>query len=89
MGHHCFVAKYDPLFDYLCRAPDAEVELTFEDISGWVGGMPAFAGARTACLANKSKGTRHVLERACRSGGHEVVAVDRVERRILFSEPGS
>lgn len=31
------VAKYDPLFDHLCRAGDGPVEMTFADVERLVG----------------------------------------------------
>lgn len=79
--------KYDPLFEYLCRAPDAEVELTFDHIGQLVGGLPTSATTHSAWWANESEGTRHVQARAWMSAGREVVAVDQVARSVRFSAP--
>jgi hypothetical protein len=32
-------AKYDPLFEYLCRADEGPVEMSFDEIGRLVGGL--------------------------------------------------
>lgn len=81
------MAKYDPLFQYLCSSGDEDVELTFDEIERLVGPLPASATAHTAWWANEAEGTRHVQAKAWIDAGREVVAVDRRARRVRFSAP--
>ncbi len=83
--HHVVVAKYDPLFDHLCRAGDGPVEMTFEEIDRLVGGLPASATRWPAWWANEAAGSRHVQARAWLEAGREVEYVDRAGRRVRFS----
>jgi hypothetical protein len=80
------VAKYDPLFEYLCRAGDEPIELTFDDIGRLVGGLPAAADRLSAWWSNDADGP-HVQARAWLNAGREVVTVDRAHRRVTFSAP--
>lgn len=62
-GHPFRMAKYDALFEYLCRAGDGPVEMTFEEISQLVG----------ACLRRPSAGrpggkTRRAVDGTSRPG---------------------
>ena len=81
------MAKYDPLFEYLCRAEDEPVEMTFDEISGLVGSLPASALTQAAWWGNEHRGRGHVQAKAWLNAGREVVRVDRQSRRVLFSAP--
>jgi hypothetical protein len=50
--------KYAPLFEHLCRAGDAPVEMTFEEIDRLVGGLPVSATKHRAWWANEVAGGR-------------------------------
>ena len=80
------VAKYDPLFEFLCRAGDGAVELSFDEIDRLVGGLPPSAVRWPARWANKAAGTRHVQARAWLEAGREVEQVDRAARLVRFSK---
>ena len=79
------MAKYDPLFDYLCRADDGPLEMTFDDIEQLVGPLPMSASTHPAWWANEAEGGRHVQARAWLNSGREVQSVDRTGRRVVFS----
>lgn len=78
------MAKYDPLFEFLCRADDDEVELAFDEVAALVGGLPSSATKHRAWWANEPGG-RHVQAHAWLNAGREVVSVDLARRRVLFS----
>ena len=82
------VAKYNPLFEHLCRADDGPVEMAFEEIDRLVGGLPASAARWPAWWANEAAGSRHVQARAWLEAGREVESVDRVRQRVRFSPAG-
>ena len=86
-GHAVAVAKYDPLFEHLCRAPDAPVEMTFDEIAALVDGLPPSAARYPAWWANEAAGSRHVQARAWLNAGREVERVDRAAGRVRFSAP--
>ena len=79
------MAKYDPLLEYLCRADDGPIEMTFDEIGRLVGGLPASAAMWPAWWANEAAGSRHVQAHAWLGAGREVEAVDRVGKRVRFS----
>jgi hypothetical protein len=81
------VAKYDPLFDYLCRAGTGPVEMTFAEIADLVGPLPASAATHQAWWANESE-SGHVQARAWLNAGREVERVDQSTGRVWFSAPG-
>ena len=81
------MGKYDPLFEHLCRAPDAPVEMTFEEIAALVDGLPPTATRTSAWWGNDPAGPRHVQARAWLNAGREVERVDRVAGRVRFSAP--
>jgi hypothetical protein len=80
------VAKYDPLFERLCRAGDGSVELSFDEIGRLVGGLPASADRHAAWWSNDADG-RHVQAHAWLNAGRHVVVVDRDRRCVTFSPP--
>ena len=80
------MAKYDPLFEHLCRVGDTPVVMTFDEIDALVGGLPPASGQQ-AWWANESGGARHVQARAWLNAGREVEHVDRQGRRVRFSAP--
>ncbi len=77
------MAKYDPLFEYLCRADDGPVTLGFDEIERLVGSLPVSAGKYLAWWANESEG-RHVQTKAWLNAGREVESVDTAARRVRF-----
>jgi hypothetical protein len=79
------VAKYDPLFNYLCQAGDSSVELTFAEVERLVGPLPASARKYQAWWSNETADTRHVQSNAWMNAGREVVSVDRGRERVRFS----
>ena len=79
------MAKYEPLFDFLCRADDGPVELPFDELERLVGPLPASASEHQAWWANEAEGGRHVQARAWINAGREVESVDRIGRRVRFS----
>lgn len=81
------MAKYDPLFEHLCRAGDTPLEMTFEEIGALVGGLPPSAIRSPGWWANEAAGSRHVQARAWLNAGREVEHVDRQASRVRFSSP--
>jgi hypothetical protein len=78
------VAKYDPLRDHLARI-SRPVEMSFEEISLLVGGLPPTAYRRAEWWANNAN--RHVQARAWLDSGRRVESVDLDGRRVSFSSP--
>ena len=81
------MAKYDPLFEYLCRADDGPLEMTFDDIAALVGGLPQSAERQRGWWGNEAVG-RNVHATAWLNSGREVVAVDLDRRTVRFSAAG-
>ncbi len=79
------VAKYDPLFEYLCRAADAPVVLTFDEVERLVGPLPASATKFKQWWHNESTGGRDVHAKAWLNAGRQVERVDLSERCVRFS----
>jgi hypothetical protein len=82
------VAKYDSLFEFLCRAGDAPVSLTFDEVERLVGPLPASATKFKRWWANESAGGRDVHARAWLNAGREVERVDLGGRVVCFSAAG-
>ena len=82
------MAKYDPLFEHLCRAGDGPVELSFDEVSRLVGGLPASATSQATWWANEARGAAHAQARAWLNAGREVEHVDRSAGRVRFSAAG-
>jgi hypothetical protein len=78
------VAKYDPLFEYLCKAGDGPVTLGFDEIEGLVGQLPVSATKHRAWWANEVGDGRHVHSKAWLNSGREVESVDMTARRVRF-----
>lgn len=78
------MAKYDPLFEYLCRAGDGPVTMTFAEIDGLVGGLPTSATTHPAWWANEIDG-RRVQAKAWLTAGRDVEHVDRDAGTVRFS----
>jgi hypothetical protein len=78
------VAKYDPLFEHLCRCADGPIELTFSEIEHLVGPLPASASRHQGWWSNDSAGG-HVQAAAWLNAGREVESVDRNRGRVRFS----
>lgn len=81
------MAKYDALFEHLCRARDGPVEMSFHDIGHLVGGLPASATVHKAWWGNEVGG-RHVQAAAWINAGREVDDVDMAGRVVRFSAAG-
>lgn len=81
------MAKYDPLFEHLCRAGDGPLEMSFDDVARLVGGLPASATSHRAWWANEVGG-RHVQAAAWINAGREVNDVDMARRIVRFSAAG-
>lgn len=79
------VPKYDPLFEFLCRAGDAPVEMTFDDVGALVGGLPRSAGDHLVWWSNEALGGRHVQSVAWMNAGRQVDNVDLARRIVRFS----
>ena len=78
------VAKYDPLFEHLCRAGDAALELSFDEISRLVGGLPPTAYVRPAWWSNDVD-AGHLQAAAWRNAGRRVQHLDLTGERVRFS----
>ena len=61
--HSVLVAKYDPLFEYLCKAGDAPVTITFDEIERMVGALPTSATKYPAWWGNEAGAGRHAPRR--------------------------
>ena len=82
---HGRVAKYDPLFEHLCRAGDDAVTMTFTEIDRLVGGLPKSARTHPAWWANHGPDSRHVQADAWMKAGRDVEAVDLNAETVRFS----
>jgi hypothetical protein len=82
--HDPDVAKYDPLFEHLCRAPDGPLEVSFADIDALVGGLPKSARRFTSWWANEVDAT-HAQARAWINASREVAKVDLAAERVTFA----
>lgn len=78
------MAKYDPLFEHLCRAGDGPVEMSFEDVAALVGGLPKSANTYQVWWANELDG-RHVQAAAWMNAGRAVDHVDLAHQVVRFS----
>ena len=78
------MAKYDPLFEHLCRSPDGPLEMSFDDISRLVGGLPPTAYVRPAWWTNDVDGG-HAQATAWRNAGRRVEHLDLTHERVRFS----
>lgn len=81
------VAKYDPLFEHLCRAADAPLDMSFDEIEALVGVLPPSAVRSQGWWTNQPGGSRKVQTSAWLNAGREVERVDRQARRVRFSAP--
>jgi hypothetical protein len=82
------VAKYDPLFEFLCRAGDGALEMSIDDISVLVRGLPASALTRRSWWGNDAAGPQNVQARAWLNAGREVDSVDLDRGIVRFSAAG-
>ena len=79
------VAKYDRLFEFLCRSTDQPVTMTFDELEQLVGPLPESATKQAAWWANDaSGGARHAQAKAWLNAGREATA-DRRKRTVTFS----
>ncbi len=78
------MAKYDPLFEHLCRTGDGPLEMSFDDIAALVGGLPSSAWKHPAWWHNETSGT-HVQARAWMTAGRTVEWADQQAGRVRFS----
>ena len=78
------VAKYDRLFEFLCRSADQPVTMTFDEIEQLVGPLPKSASTDSGWWANDaSGGARHAQAKAWLNAGREATA-DRRRRTVTF-----
>ena len=82
------MAKYDPLFEFLCRAGDGPVAMSFDEIERLVGRLPASASKFKQWWENEAIGGRHVQAKAWLNAGREVEGVDVDRRSVRFSAAG-
>lgn len=80
------MAKYDPLFTFLCKAPAGRIELTFDEIEALVGALPAAAGKYSAWWSNQAAGGPNVQAKSWLNAGREVESADLHHRRVRFSD---
>ena len=78
------MAKYDPLFEHLCKAADGQLEMSFEAVGALVGGLPKSAYLYSAWWANEADG-RHVEAHAWMNAGRLVEHVDLNRQIVRFS----
>ncbi|MEP7046924.1 MAG: hypothetical protein ABI949_09605 [Ilumatobacteraceae bacterium] len=78
------MAKYDPLFEFLCRAQPGSVEIGFDTIEQLIGALPASATNQRSWWANQAGGGPNVQARAWLNAGREVEAVDLQRRVVRF-----
>lgn len=74
------MAKYDPLTDRLRGAGD-RVSMSFGEIEGLVGSLPASVNQHRSWWANDRT---HVQAQAWMSAGYEVSDVDAEAERVVF-----
>ncbi len=77
------MAKYDPLFEHLCKADDGPLEMTFAAVGDLVGGLPKSAYSYQAWWANGADG-RHVEAHAWMNAGRVVEHVDLNAQIVRF-----
>jgi hypothetical protein len=77
------MAKYDPLFEFLCRAHDERVDLDFDEIERLVGPLPTSARKYPTWWTNEVAGG-HVQARAWLNAGREVESVDLRREHVRF-----
>ncbi|MEP7203597.1 MAG: hypothetical protein ABI894_13365 [Ilumatobacteraceae bacterium] len=81
------MAKYDPLFEHLCKAGSEAITMTFDEIERLVGPLPNAALDQSVWWSNEASRGTHVQSNAWLNAGREVEAVDRNRRRVRFSAP--
>ena len=77
------MAKYDPLFEHLCRVGDDPVDMSFDEVAALVGGLPASAERHRAWWGNEVD-PQHVQAKAWINAGREVSAVDLAAKTVTF-----
>lgn len=78
------MGKYDPLRDHLASVTDrAVVRMTFNEIAGLVGSLPASAWQHREWWSNEADGT-HVQAGAWRDAGWRVMIVDQRDEWVEF-----
>ncbi len=82
------MAKYDPLFRHLCTAGDGPVELTFAEIEGLVGALPASARRSPAWWRDAGAETTNPQARAWLNAGRRVERIDLSQQVVRFSAAG-
>jgi hypothetical protein len=82
------MAKYDRLFEHLCRADDGPLTMSFDEIEDLVGALPASARRSKAWWANDPSGGAHVQAKAWLNSGREVESVDQHKHVVRFSAAG-
>lgn len=75
------MAKYDPVFEHLCRASHEPLEMTLEAVGAIVGSLPKSAYSHQSWWANEADGC-HVEAYAWMNAGRLVEHVD-LNRQIV------
>ena len=78
------MAKYDPLFRYLCHADDGAIEMSFDEIDALVATLPSAARQRVWWTNDSSR----PQAKAWLNAGREVASVDPGRGRVQFSAAG-
>ena len=78
------MAKYDRLFEHLCRLPDGPAALSFDEVAGLVGGLPASA-ERSRVWWGNDPGGRNPQAKAWLDAGRRVAEVDFAARVVRFT----
>jgi hypothetical protein len=78
------VSKYSALCRHLEAETGPSVEMTFGEIDGVVGGLPASARRYSAWWSNEREG-RHVQARAWLDAGWRVANVNLTTERVRFT----
>jgi len=80
------VGKYTPLFNYLQRAPEAELTLSFDEIEVLLGAkLPASARAHRGWWSNRSSGSPQAA--AWMDAGYHVDDLDLDAEHVTFRHP--
>lgn len=78
--------KYDPLLDYLQRAPQDEIALTFSEIEAVIGdALPSSARTHRAWWGNRNQGSPQAA--AWIGAGYHAENLDLDAERVTFRKP--
>jgi hypothetical protein len=78
------MSKYDSLYAHLSNCPHSMVKMSFVEIAGLVGGLPASATDYRAWWSNEAEGS-HVQAKSWMAAGYEVTEVE-LGSWVVFSK---